>query len=179
MSNSAFARTERSAGSLGCSPVVMLRLLSMAEDRGTPLIVDEPEQLLLPLDWLRSVPQPQAPEPPRPTERADPTQWGARIALAAFEIMLGNRPANQFARIVDSKTLQVLALNTSKLHIERKRLRNVMPTRPRVTSIRCFQPHKDAAEITAVVHDGVRFRAVAMRLSYRSGQWVATAFEMA
>lgn len=174
----AAARVQRTSGSLGCSPIMTLRLLSMVDDRGTPLIIDEPEQLVLPLDWAWSVPARREPEPPKPVERADPSAWGARIALAAFEIMLGNRPANQFARIVDAKTLQVLALNTSKLHIERKRLRNVIPARPRISSVRCFQPHKDAAEVTVVVHDGVRFRAVAMRLSARSGQWVATAFEM-
>lgn len=178
MSASAAARVERTGGSIGCSPVVTLRLLAMADDVVHSTIIDEPEQLVLPLEWAWSVPRRVEPEPPKRSERADARQWGARVTLAAFEIMLGNRPANQLARIVDSKTLHVLALNTSRLSVERKRLRNVIPTRPRITSVRCYQPHPDAAEITAVVHDGVRFRAVAMRLSGRGGQWMTTAFEM-
>ena len=172
------ARALRTGGSIGCSPVVTLRLLAMADDVGRPTIIDEPEQLVLPLEWAWSVPQPVEPEPVQRTDRADAKQWGARVTLAAFEIMLGNRPANQLARIVDSRTLHVLSMYTSRLSVERKRLRNVVPTRPRITSVHCYQPHADAAEITAVVHDGVRFRAVAIRLSGRGGQWMTTAFEM-
>lgn len=178
MSSAAPTRALRPTGSIGCSPVTTLRLLAMADDPGTPTLIDEPEQLMLPLEWAWSVPRRVDPEPPKPSERPDPRQWGGRVALAAFEIMIGNRSANQLARLVDSKTLHVLALHTSRMSIERRRQRNVVTGRPRVTSVRCYQPHPDAAEITAVVHDGVRFRAVAMRLAGRGGQWMATAFEM-
>lgn len=178
MSAAAAARTQRSTSSIGCSPVTTLRLLAMANEPGAPTIIDEPEQLMLPLEWAWSVPRRVEPPPPLPSERPDPRQWGGRVALAAFEIMIGDRSAGQLARLVDSKTLHVLALNTSKISIERRRLRSLVPGRPRVTSVRCYQPHPDAAEITAVVHDGVKFRAVAMRLAGRGGQWMATAFEM-
>lgn len=174
----AAARTERVIGPVGCSPVLTLRLLAMAEQNGPSIVIDEPEQLVLPLEWAWSVPAVRQPEPPKASERPDARQWGGRVTLAAFEIMLGNRPANQLARLVDARTLHVLAMNTSRLSVERRKLRNVSPSRPRLTSVHCYQPHEDAAEITAVVHDGVRFRAVAMRLVGRGGQWMATAFEM-
>lgn len=178
MSTASALSAEHPTGSMGCSPVMMLRLLAMADDPGTPTVIDEPEQLMLPLEWAWPVPKRVEPEPLKPSERPDPRHWGGRVALAAFEIMIGDRSANQLARLVDSRTLHVLAMNTSKISIERRRLRNVVPGRPRVTSVRCYQPHPDAAEITAVVHDGLKFRAVAMRLSARGGQWLATAFEM-
>lgn len=163
---------------MGCSPVMTLRLLAMAGDGGSPTVVDEPEQLVLPLEWAWSVPTPVVPAPAPAPERADARQWGARVTLAAFEVMLGNRPANQLSRLVDSKTLHALSVHTNRIGIERKKHRNVLPGRPRLTSVRCYQPHADAAEITAVVHDGLRHRAVAMRLTARGGQWLATAFEM-
>lgn len=175
MSASSAARSDHG---IGCSPVMTLRLLAMADEASHSTIIDEPEQLVLPLEWAWSVPKRPEPEPRKPADRPDPQQWGGRVTLAAFEIMLGHRSASQLARLMDSKTLHVLAMNTSRIGIERKKLRNVVPGRPRLTSVHCYQPHPDAAEITAIVHDGVRIRAVALRLAGRGGQWMATAFEM-
>lgn len=167
----------RAERTMGCSPIMTLRLLAMAENVGTSTVIEEPEQLVLPLEWAWSVPRRVEPEAPRRSERADPRQWGGRVTLAAFEIMLGHRSANQLSRLVDSRTLQALAMHTSRYGIERKRAGQSAPGRPRLTSVHCFQPHPDAAEITAVVHDGFRYRAVAMRLTARGTQWVTTAFE--
>lgn len=158
------------------SPVATLRLLALAEDLHSTMI-DEPEQLVLPLEWARLVPRPVEPEP-TPVARPEPAHWGGRIILVSFEIMLGRRPAGQLARLVDPRTLQVLSLHASKYAMERRTHRQGNVPRPRVTSVRSYQPHTDAAEICAVVHDGTRYRAVAMRLVARGNQWMATAFEM-
>lgn len=159
------------------SPLVTLRLLAMADEvRCAP--TEEPEQLVLPLEWAWSIPKRREEEPKPPAERADPKQWGARMTLAAFEIMLGRRPAGQLARIVDSRTLHTLAVHTNRYAAARRLKRTGTQMRPRLTSIRCYQPHPDAAEITAVVHDGERIRAVAMRMNARGTQWLTTAFEI-
>lgn len=164
---------------MGCSPIMTLRLLAMAEDAGESTEIEEPEQLMLPLEWGPPRLVVARPEPVPAPARPDPRQWGGRITLAAFEIMLGKRPAHQLSRLVDSRTLQQLALHTSRYGRERARLRpGQVPGRPRVTSVRSFQPHADAAEVTAVVHDGLRYRAVAIRLSARGDQWMTTAFQM-
>lgn len=161
----------------GCSPVVALRLLSMVEDARTT-VASEPEQLVLPLEWAWSVPAPE-PEPTSPVrERPDPRQWGGRMALVSFEIMLGRRPAGQLARLMDARTLQVIALHTSRYGIARRTRKPGTVMRPRLTSVRCQQPHPDAAEVAVVVHDGERYRAVAMRLTARGSQWFTTAFEL-
>ncbi len=162
----------------GCSPVVTLRLLAMA-DEAKSMVVDEPEQLVLPLEWAWAVPAPVPVQPEPVRELPDPKQWGGRITQASFEIMLGSRPAGQLARLVDAHTLQVLALHTSRYSVARKRKPGAVLPRPRISSLRCFQPHPEAAEISAVVHDGSRYRAVAIRLNARGNHWLATAFEMA
>ena len=84
----------------GCSPVVTLRLLANS-DAGKPQTIDEPEQLSLPFDWVWLAKPPRVEPPPPPAERVDPKQWGSRIALAAFEVMLGRRPAAQLARYIE------------------------------------------------------------------------------
>jgi hypothetical protein len=175
VSASTAVRSERATG---CSPVLTLRLLAMADEAGHETVIDEAEQLVLPLEWAWSVPTKPEPEAPKLADRPDPRHWGGRVTLAAFEIMLGNRSANQLSRLVDAKTLHVLAMYTTRIGLERKKLRNVHAGRPRLSSVRCYQPHADAAEVSVVVHDGVRYRAVALRLTGRGGQWVATAFEM-
>ncbi len=162
---------------LGCSPVVTLRLLAMADEAKSTL-VDEPEQLVLPLEWAWSVPRPVEVKVEPARSLPDAKQWGGRITQASFEIMLGSRPAGQLARLVDARTLHVLALHTSKYSIARRRRSGSVLPRPRISSIRCYQPHPEAAEISAVVHDGERYRAVAIRLNARGNQWLATAFEM-
>ncbi len=160
------------------SPIATLRLLASAATPPAHLLEDA-EQLTLPFEWAWTIPRKVERVAQIPVERPDPKLWGGRIVQAAFEIMLGRRPAGQLARHIDAPTASVLALHSSRYDLARRRSRTLQQARPRVTSVHLFQPHDDAAEVTAVVHDGERFRAVAMRLNARGTQWVATAFEMA
>lgn len=162
----------------GCSPVVTLRLLANS-DAGAPQTVDEPEQLVLPFDWAWLVQPPRVELPAPPPERLDPKQWGARIALATFEVLLGRRPAAQLGRYIDQRTASSLATHAGQYARKRQQVRSVTVASPQVTSTRVQQPHPDAAEVTVVMHDGYRFRAVALRLTARNTSWVCTAFEIA
>lgn len=161
----------------GCSPVVTLRLLA-ASDVGKPQTIDEPEQLILPLDWVRSLTPPRVERPAPPPERVDPKQWGTRIALATFEVLLGRRPAAQLARYIDHRTAGSLATHASTYARKRQQRGNAVVAAPQVTSAHLQQPHEDAVELAVVLHDGYRFRAVAMRLNARHTAWVCTAFEI-
>lgn len=173
----AAAAVSREFANVG-SPVATLRLLAAA---GTPpaQLLEDPEQLPLPFEWSWTFPSKVAPAPPSIVKRPDPGTWGGRILLAAFEIMLGRRPAGQLARHIDAPTAAVLAMHSSRYDLARRRGRPQQQAHPRITSVHTFQPHDDAAEISAVVHDGERFRAVAIRLNARGAQWITTAFEMA
>ena len=162
----------------GCSPVVTLRLLANS-DAGVPQIIDEPEQLILPFDWAWLVVPPRVEPPTPPPERIDPRQWAARITLATFEVLLGRRPAAQLARYIDQRTAATLATHASVYARRRAAARGAKPVTPQITSTRIQQPHPEAAEATIVLHDGYRFRAVAMRLTGRNTSWVCTAFEIA
>lgn len=162
----------------GCSPVITLRLLANS-DAGKPQTVDEPEQLILPFDWVWSVKPPRVEVPAPPPDRVDPKQWGARIALATFEVLLGRRPAAQLARYIDHRTAGALATQAAAYARKRQQSRSSGIATPQVTSTHIQQPHVDAAELAIVLHDGYRFRAVAMRLTARNTAWVCTAFEIA
>ena len=160
----------------GCSPVVTLRLLANS-DAGKPQTIDEPEQLSLPFDWVWLAKPPRVEPPPPTAERVDPKQWGSRIALAAFEVMLGRRPAAQLARYIDQRAAMSLSGHAQQYVFQRKRAKPVGQGTPQISSVHIQQPHQDAAELTVVVHDGMRFRAVGMRLSARDTTWICTAFE--
>lgn len=160
----------------GCSPIVTLRLLANS-DAGKPQTIDEPEQLTLPFDWVWLATPPRVEPPPPPAERVDPRQWGARIALAAFEVMLSRRPAAQLARYIDQRAAMSLSSHAQQYAFQRKRNR-VGQSTPQIASVRIQQPHQDAAELAIVIHDGIRFRAIAMRLSARDTTWICTAFEL-
>ena len=161
----------------GCSPVVTLRLLANS-DAGKPQTVDEPEQLTLPFDWVWLAKPPRVEPPPPPAERVDPKQWGARIALAAFEVMLSRRPAAQLARYIDQRAAMSLSSHAQQYAFQQKRGKPSARLTPQISSVRIQQPHQDAAELTIVVHDGRRFRAIGMRLSARDTTWICTAFEL-
>lgn len=161
----------------GCSPIVTLRLLANS-DAGKPQSFEEPEQLTLPFDWVWLVKPPRVEPPPPPADRVDPKRWGARIALAAFEVMLSRRPAAQLARYIDQRTAQSLAAHAQQYAFARKHAKLTGQGNPQVSSVHLQQPHADAAELSIVIHDGTRFRAVAMRLTARDTTWVCTAFEI-
>lgn len=161
----------------GCSPVVTLRLLANS-DAGKPQVIDEPEQLILPFDWAWLVVPPRVEPPAAPADRLDPKQWAARIALATFEVLLGRRPAAQLARHIDQRTAAALATHASAYGRRRQQQRGGPVATPQIASTRIQQPHPDAAEVTIVLHDGYRFRAVAMRLTARNTAWICTAFDI-
>ena len=167
----------------GLSPVVTLRLLaaSTPEPKGT-FIDDEYEQLVLPLEWIRAVrdhpPAPPKPKAPQPTELPDPRPWAARIGVAAFEILLGRRPASQLAKHIDARVAASLASHATQYELQRRRRGNQPVRQPQLSSVQAFRPHSEAAEVTLVMHDGDRFRAVAMRLDAHGTKWIVTAFHI-
>ena len=167
----------------GLSPVVTLRLLaaSTPEPKGA-LLEDEYEQLVLPLEWVRAVrdhpPLPTKPIAPPPAELGDPRPWAARLGVAAFEILLGRRPASQLGRHIDARVAASLAAHATQYELLRKRRGNQPARQPQLASVKAFMPHSEAAEVTLVMHDGERFRAVAMRLDAHGTKWIVTAFDI-
>lgn len=100
---------------------------------------------------------------------ADPDRWFGAIALAVVEVLAGGRAAQQLVRWVTPEIYGAVARRAGL----RVRLHG-RPTRPahgRVLAARATTTESGAVEVTAVVHDGRRVRAVAGRLELFRGRW--------
>lgn len=122
---------------------------------------------------------PQQPQPdfgPRvtgPENLPDAADWSCAMARLVVEAMDGSRPAGQLRRW--------LAL---PLH-ERIRRRGALARQrrqpPRPLQVRCAAvtfPVWGVAEVSLLLSQGGRVRALAMRLDGLDGRWVVTAFEL-
>ncbi len=104
----------------------------------------------------------------------DPCLLARRLAGASVEVILGRRPAAQLARWLAPGVLD--ALRTRAI-VTRDAV--PPPTRgPAVRGVRVCALHAHLVEATAVVDDGRRTRAVALRLEPHRGAWRATALEV-
>lgn len=112
---------------------------------------------------------------------ADPAPIAGRLAGAVVEVLRGTRPLHQLARWVSLDVFgelesRVAAASTTP----RDRRPQPAETLGRVTvlRVRVCRLGPLVAEACAVVQDGDRVRAVAVRLEGRRGQWSATALEV-
>jgi hypothetical protein len=89
------------------------------------------------------------------------------------EVLAGNRPTSQLLswttdRVYRQVSARVAAAPELAGH-----------ARVRVCSVRVTTPSAAVAEVTVVTDDGVRSRAVALRLEAIRGRWLCTAVEPA
>lgn len=137
----------------------------------------------------RVIPQPRTPadhqlrlvvSDPAPTRRgwSDPVptssddlpdvrEFGHRVAQAVIDVLAGHRPATQLLRWARPDVFEALrarvAITTTA--------RTVPARRPVVRSVRACQISTTAVEASAVVVEGDRVRALAMRLEGLDGRW--------
>jgi hypothetical protein len=106
---------------------------------------------------------------PLPTPRSQlpaPGPWAGRLVQAFVEVMSGDRPIGQLIRWTHEDVYaQLRALTT------RRPARRV---RAKVRSVHVTEPVDGVAEVCAVVHDGARARAYALRLVGTDGRWCCT-----
>jgi hypothetical protein len=118
---------------------------------------------------------------PQPTPRADlpdPHFWAGRLAQAMLEVDAGIRPVAQLRRWTSDEVYARLRRRShrSRFVVAREPGRQP-PTRVWVRSVRVCEPADGIAEVSAVVQDGRRPRAVAFRLEGSDGRWRCTALE--
>jgi hypothetical protein len=103
-------------------------------------------------------------------ERPDPAAWARALARATLEVYSGARPAGDLARWLSDDVY------TSLRRRGRLAARTGGPcTRcPKVHTVACRHPSPDTVEVAALLDDGARLRALAMRLDWRGGRWLAT-----
>lgn len=119
---------------------------------------------------------------PQPTPRADlpdPRLWGGRLVQAMLEVDAGVRPVAQLRRWTSDTVYTRLRRRSHRSHFLQSRSPQTQPGRVWVRSLRVCEPADGVAEVSAVVHQGSRIRAVAVRLEGTDGRWRCTAVEQA
>jgi hypothetical protein len=104
----------------------------------------------------------------------DPQMWAAHLAQAVVEVMTGSRPAPQLLRWTTSEVYAVLARRgalSARRGVPRGR-------RATVRTVRVCEPRDGIAEACAVVVDGSRVRALAMRMAGLDGRWRIEALQV-
>jgi hypothetical protein len=107
----------------------------------------------------------------------DPTPWAGRLVQALIEVVAGVRPAPQLVRWTTTEVYE---------SVQRKALRSAHESRtgaPRriaeiVRSLHVSEPGDGIAEVCAVVQQGPRCRAIALRLEGLDGRWQCTALQI-
>lgn len=105
----------------------------------------------------------------------DPQQWGARLALAVIQTLLGQRPVAQLNRWMVEEVLAAISMS------QRRNLK--IPGRialhTALRSVRVQHPGPDVAEVSAHVAIGKQSAAMAFRLEALGDRWLCTALELA
>lgn len=129
-------------------------------------------------DWLEfedredDEPGPRAPSPlPHPESVAGP------LAQALVEVLAGRRPVVQMVRWSSPTVYAALTARASVAHRRRLALRGT-PVRLAVRRVIVTRPRDEVAEVSIVVIDGTRVRAVAMQLRGIDGRWIIDALQV-
>jgi len=124
-----------------------------------------------------------APRASADDELADPTATCAALAGAVVEVLSGHRPAAQLVRWTTLEVHEGLVRRAAlAARLRRSRAGSRAPARAGrpavVRRVRVCRPAEGVVEASAVVVDGERVRAVAVRLEGWDRRWRATAVEV-
>lgn len=106
----------------------------------------------------------------------DPADAAGALVLAVVEVLAGTRPASQLLRWTSPQVHGAICARAALA--TRLRRGTIAPRQAVVRAVRVCRPTDAVAEASAVVYDGQRVRAVAVRLEAAGGRWRATALEM-
>jgi len=117
------------------------------------------------------------PQPTGSADLPDATTWSRRYLLVLLEVLAGQRPPQQLLRWC-APDVYVGVQRRAQL-AARVRQRTGAPHRaPVVQSVRACVPADGVVEVSAVVRDGARVRASALRLEGWDRRWRVTVLEM-
>lgn len=115
---------------------------------------------------------------PQPTAREflpDPNLWAARLVQAIVEVTVGARPVGQLIRWTSTnvyESVQRRITHTDSMLGSARRVAAI------VRSVHVSEPGDGVAEVCAVVQQGTRCRAMALRLEGVDGRWQCTALQV-
>ncbi|MFI7586668.1 Rv3235 family protein [Spongisporangium articulatum] len=108
----------------------------------------------------------------------DPGRWSVQFLITALEVAHGSRPASQLVRWVTPSIQEMLQRRGALAVRLRPAPAGVVRSRLRVRAVRACRLAPDLSEVAAVVQDGDRVRAVAMRLEGLGYRWRVTALQI-
>jgi hypothetical protein len=120
---------------------------------------------------------------PRPTTRAhlpEPVPWAGRLVQGILEVLAGVRPLSQLVRWTTTEVYDSISTRTEHLFRKVSESRETAPHRLAevVRSVHISEPVDGIAEVCAIVQQGPRCRAVALRLEGIDGRWQCTALQI-
>ena len=120
---------------------------------------------------------------PRPTSRAqlpEPMPWAGRLVQGILEVLAGVRPLSQLVRWTTTEVYDSISTRTEHRFRRISETRDVAPHRLAevVRSVHVSEPVDGIAEVCAIVQQGPRCRAVALRLEGIDGRWQCTALQI-
>lgn len=113
-----------------------------------------------------------------------PTPWAGRLVQAMIEVVSGVRPVSQLVRwttatVYDELSARVARPVASTGPSGRAVTNTAVPRLAEVVrSIRVSEPRDGVAEVCAIVQQGPRCRAIALRLEGIDGRWQCTALHI-
>ncbi|MGI4895406.1 MAG: Rv3235 family protein [Janthinobacterium lividum] len=114
---------------------------------------------------------------PPPRELPEVSAWSRRYLVVLLEVLSGHRPPQQLLRW-SATDIYSAVLRRSALQARLRARTGTLGHAPRVTSLRVCSPADGVVEVSAVVRDGDRVRAHALRVEGREGRWRVTALEL-
>lgn len=114
------------------------------------------------------------PQPTPTSSLPEPTAWAAHLAQAVVEVLGGHRPAPQLIRW----TAPEVYATVTRRHAVSARRGLASGRRPVVRRVLVCEPADGVAEACAVVVDGTRVRALAMRFEGLDRRWVMTKLQI-
>lgn len=114
---------------------------------------------------------------PRHTPSAElpaPAGWAARMGVVILEAATGARPCPQVMRWCSGEVYDSLVRRSGRAVRRHRAARRPI----RIRRVRVSEPDDGTAEVSLVVEDQHRVRALALRLEGIDGRWVVTACEI-
>ncbi len=151
------------------------------------------EQQVLPLLFVLPGGLPTDPDPqPDPFFDRQPSgtaelpevhDWIARLSRAAVEVRAGARPLGQLRRWLSDEVYAQLLRSSRRrsprvAEPRRRRAPDDQPARTTLRTVRTCEVADGRVEAAAVVDDGRRCWALALRLEGADGRWLCTALEV-
>jgi len=156
----------------------LLPALSESADGGESLAIEPPTRRRV--GRRESVEEEFGPQKTASTMLPAPTPWAGRLVQAVIEVVSGVRPVAQLVRWTTAPVYEALSARVARPTATGAGNRTAVNTRLAevVRSVRVSEPRDGVAEVCAIVQQGPRCRAIALRLEGIDGRWQCTALQI-